>query len=300
MTEFLQQLINGLAFGSILALIALGYTMVYGILRFINFAHGDIFMLGAFAGFYLAPKTATVFPLPSIAGAIVVLFLSMLICAALGVVIERLAYRPLRKRPKLTVLITAIGVSLFLEYAGQFFFGAAPKKFPDILPVLPITKIGGLSLNSNQLIVLAVTLILLVALRFIVMKTKIGTAMRAVSFNPEAAALMGVNTDVVISFTFALGSALAAAGILWAVNYPSIDPLMGILPGLKAFVAAVLGGIGNLPGAALGGIIIGVTETLVSGYISSTYRDAIAFAVLILILLVRPSGLLGKKEIEKV
>jgi len=299
-TEFLQQLINGLAFGSILALIALGYTMVYGILRFINFAHGDIFMLGAFAGFYLAPKTATVFPLPSIAGAIVVLFLSMLICAALGVVIERLAYRPLRKRPKLTVLITAIGVSLFLEYAGQFFFGAAPKKFPDILPVLPITKIGGLSLNSNQLIVLAVTLILLVALRFIVMKTKIGTAMRAVSFNPEAAALMGVNTDVVISFTFALGSALAAAGILWAINYPSIDPLMGILPGLKAFVAAVLGGIGNLPGAALGGIIIGVTETLVSGYISSTYRDAIAFAVLILILLVRPSGLLGKKEIEKV
>jgi branched-chain amino acid transport system permease protein len=300
-TEFLQQLINGLAFGSILALIALGYTMVYGILRFINFAHGDIFMLGAFAGFYLAPKIATVFLLPSIAGAIVVLFLSMLICAALGVVIERLAYRPLRKRPKLTVLITAIGVSLFLEYAGQFFFGAAPKKFPDILPVLPITKIGGLSLNSNQLVVLAVTLILLVALRFVVMKTRIGTAMRAVSFNPEAAALMGVNTDVVISFTFALGSALAAAaGILWAVNYPSIDPLMGILPGLKAFVAAVLGGIGNLPGAALGGLIIGVTETLVSGYISSTYRDAIAFAVLILILLVRPSGLLGKKEIEKV
>jgi len=300
-TEFLQQLINGLALGSILALIALGYTMVYGILRFINFAHGDIFMLGAFAGFYLAPKIGTIFPLPSIPGAIAVLFISMAVCAALGVLIERLAYRPLRKRPKLTVLITAIGVSLFLEYAGQFFFGAAPKKFPDILPVLPIAKIGGLSLNSNQLIVLAVTLILLVALRFIVMKTKIGTAMRAVSFNPEAAALMGVNTDVVISFTFALGSALAAAaGILWAINYPSIDPLMGILPGLKAFVAAVLGGIGNLPGAALGGVIIGVTETLVSGYISSTYRDAIAFAVLILILLVKPSGLLGKKEIEKV
>ena len=301
MTEFLQQLINGLAFGSILALIAIGYTMVYGILRFINFAHGDVFMLGAFAGFYVAPKIAAVFPLPSIAGAIAVLFISMAICAALGVLIERLAYRPLRKRPKLTALITAIGVSLFIEYAGQFFFGAAPKKFPDILPVLPVTHIAGLSLNSNQIIVLAVTLILLVALRFIVMKTKIGTAMRAVSFNPEAAALMGVNTDVVISFTFALGSALAAAaGILWAINYPSIDPLMGILPGLKAFVAAVLGGIGNLPGAALGGIIIGVTETLVSGYISSTYRDAIAFAVLILILLVRPSGLLGKKEIEKV
>ncbi len=301
MTEFLQQLINGLALGSILALIALGYTMVYGILRFINFAHGDVFMLGAFAGFYLAPKIAAVLPLPSIAGALVVMGISMGVCAALGVIIERFAYRPLRKQPKLTVLITAIGVSLFLEYAGQFLFGAAPKKFPAILPAFPVTHLGGLSFNSNQIVVIAVTLLLLLALRFIVLKTKIGTAMRAVSFNPEAAALMGVNTDIVISFTFALGSALAAAaGILWAINYPSIDPLMGILPGLKAFVAAVLGGIGNLPGAALGGVIIGVTETLVSGYVSSTYRDAIAFAVLILILLVKPSGLLGKKEIEKV
>ena len=275
--------------------------MVYGILRFINFAHGDVFMLGAFAGFYLAPKIAAVFPLPSIGGGIAVLAASMAICAALGVAIERFAYRPLRRRPKLTVLITAIGVSLFLEYTGQFAFGAAPKKFPQLLPVYPLAISGGLSLNSNQLIVLGMTLLLLLALRFVVLKTKIGTAMRAVSFNPQAAALMGVNTDLVVSFTFALGSALAAAaGILWAVNYPAIDPLMGILPGLKAFVAAVLGGIGNLPGAALGGIIIGVTETLVSGYVSSTYRDAIAFAVLILILLVKPSGLLGRKETEKV
>ena len=301
MTEFLQQLINGLALGSIFALIALGYTMVYGILRFINFAHGDVFMLGAFAGFYLAPKIAAFLPLRSVLGALVVLGISMALCAALGVVIERLAYRPLRRQPKLTMLITAIGVSLFLEYTGQFVFGAAPQKFPQILPVFSLPKIGGLSFNSNQIIVIGVTLLLLAALRFIVMKTRLGTAMRAVSFNPEAAALMGVNTSVVISFTFALGSALAAAaGILFAINYPSIDPLMGILPGLKAFVAAVLGGIGNLPGAALGGVIIGVTETLVSGYISSTYRDAIAFAVLILILLVKPSGLLGKKEIEKV
>jgi branched-chain amino acid transport system permease protein len=299
--EFLQQIINGLAFGSILALIALGYTMVYGILRFINFAHGDVFMLGAFSGFYLAPKIATILPLPSLLGGIVVLAASMAVCATLGVLIERFAYRPLRQSPKLTVLITAIGVSLFIEYTGQLKFGAAPQKFPQILPVYPIKHLGGLSLNSNQLIVLGMTLFLLLALRFIVLKTKIGMAMRAVSFNPQAAALMGVNTDVVISFTFALGSALAAAaGILWAVNYPAIDPLMGILPGLKAFVAAVLGGIGNLPGAALGGIIIGVTEALVSGYISSTYRDAIAFAVLILILLIRPSGLLGKKELEKV
>jgi branched-chain amino acid transport system permease protein len=301
LTELLQQLINGLALGSILALIALGYTMVYGILRFINFAHGDIFMLGAFAGFYLAPKIALVLPLPSVGGGIAVLVASMAICAALGVVIERLAYRPLRKQPKLTMLITAIGISLFLEYAGQFAFGAAPQKFPALLPSFPITTVGALSFNSNQIVVIAVTISLLIILRFIVLKTRIGRAMRAVSFNPEAAALMGVNTDVVISFTFGLGSALAAAaGILFAINYPSIDPLMGILPGLKAFVAAVLGGVGNLPGAALGGIIIGVTETLVSGYISSTYRDAIAFGVLILILLVKPSGLLGKKEVEKV
>jgi branched-chain amino acid transport system permease protein len=301
-SEFFQQLINGLALGSILALIALGYTMVYGILRFINFAHGDIFMLGAFAGFYLAPKIATFLPMPSIAGALVVMGISMAICAAIGIVIEKLAYRPLRKRPKLTVLITAIGVSLLIEYTCQnsHVFGASPKSFPALIPSYPI-HVGNLSLNSNQLVVLVVTLILLLALRFIVLKTKIGMAMRALAFNPEAAALMGINTDVVISFTFGLGSALAAAaGILFAVNYPSIDPLMGILPGLKAFVAAVLGGIGNLPGAALGGIIIGVTETLVSGYVSSTYRDAIAFGILILILLVKPSGLLGKKEIEKV
>lgn len=301
MTELLQQLINGLALGSIFALVALGYTMVYGILRFINFAHGDVFMLGTFAGFYLGPKIATCIALPSVGGAIVVMAASMAICAALGVLIERFAYRPLRNSPKLTVLITAIGVSLFIEYAGQFFFGAAPKRFPDILPVYPVMKVGGLSLNSNQLVVLVVTILLLVALRFVVQKTKIGTAMRAVAFNPEAAALVGINVDVVISFTFALGSALAAAGgILWAVNYPAIDPLMGILPGLTAFVAAVLGGIGNLSGAVLGGFIIGITQTLVVGYISSTYRDAIAFTVLILILLVKPSGLLGKREVEKV
>jgi branched-chain amino acid transport system permease protein len=301
-SEFFQQLINGLALGSILALIALGYTMVYGILRFINFAHGDIFMLGAFAGFYLAPRVATVLPSPSIWSGLVVMILSMAICAVSGIVIEKLAYRPLRKRPKLTVLITAIGVSLLIEYTCQnsHVFGAAPKSFPTLIPAYPI-KLGALSLNSNQLVVLAVTLALLLTLRFIVLKTKIGMAMRALAFNPEAAALMGINTDVVISFTFGLGSALAAAaGILFAVNYPAIDPLMGILPGLKAFVAAVLGGIGNLPGAALGGIIIGVTETFVAGYISSTYRDAIAFGILILILLIKPSGLLGKKEIEKV
>lgn len=301
LTEFLQQLINGLAFGSILALIALGYTMVYGILRFINFAHGDVFMIGAFAGFYLAPKVAAILPLPSIAGGLVVMAGAMALCAVLGIVIERFAYRPLRRSPKLAVLITAIGISLFLEYAGQFVFGAAPRKFPDIIPSKLITAIPGLTIDSNQIVVLAVTIVLLIGLRFIVLKTKIGMAMRALSFNPEAASLMGINTDVVISFTFGLGSALAAGGgILFAILYPAIDPLMGVLPGLKAFCAAVLGGIGNLPGAALGGLIIGIVETFVAGSKYSTYRDAIAFAILILILLIRPSGLLGKKDIEKV
>jgi branched-chain amino acid transport system permease protein len=275
--------------------------MVYGILRFINFAHGDVFMIGAFAGFYLTPKVAAFLPTPSILAGLVVMAASMAICAVLGILIERFAYRPLRRSPKLAVLITAIGISLFLESAGQKFLGAAPRSFPALIPVYPLPKIGGLSFDSNQVIVLLVTIVLLILLRFIVLKTKIGMAMRALSFNPEAAALMGVNTDVVISFTFGLGSALAAAGgILFAVNYPAIDPLMGVLPGLKAFCAAVLGGIGNLPGAALGALIIGVVETFVAGSEFSTYRDAIAFAILILILLIKPSGLLGKKDIEKV
>ena len=227
----------------------------------------------------------------------------MAICAVIGIVIEKLAYRPLRRQPKLTVLITAIGVSLLIEYTCQnsHVFGAAPKSFPALIPSYPVTPRRIEPQQQPDHRAGHDLACCLLALRFIVLKTRIGMAMRALSFNPEAAALMGINTDVVISFTFGLGSALAAAaGILFAINYPAIDPLMGILPGLKAFVAAVLGGIGNLPGAALGGIIIGVTETFVAGYISSTYRDAIAFGILILILLFRPSGLLGKKEIEKV
>ncbi len=297
MSEFLQQLINGLSLGVIYALIALGYTMVYGVLRFINFAHSDVFMIGAFAGYYLSKH----FPRESIAGGLAVLLGAMLICAVLGILIERLAYRPLRNRSKLNVLITAIGVSLLLENSGQFVFGADPKPFPALFPAASIRFAGGLVLSSNQLAAFVVTALLLVGLRFIVMKTKIGTAMRALSFNPVAASLVGINNDIVISFTFGLGSALAAAGgILYAMNYPAIDPLMGVLPGLKAFVAAVLGGIGNIPGAALGGVLLGVVETLVNGSRWSTYTDAIAFTVLILILLFRPAGLLGKLDIEKV
>jgi branched-chain amino acid transport system permease protein len=303
MNEVLQQLINGLALGAIYALIALGYTMVYGVLRFINFAHGDVFMLGAFAGYFLSPLVNRFLPAQSYLGGALVLLLAMLLCAGLGMLIEFLAYRPLRQRPKLTVLITAIGVSLFIEYTCQhkYVFGAAPKKFPDLIPT-DTWHFGGLVLSSNQVIVFATTLLLLGALRFIVQKTRIGTAMRAVSFNEQAAALMGVNINSIISFTFGLGSALAAAGgILFAMNYASIEPLMGVQTGLKAFIAAVFGGIGNIPGAALGGIILGVIETFAGGIPGlSNYRDGIAFAILILVLLFKPSGLLGKSTVEKV
>jgi branched-chain amino acid transport system permease protein len=299
MTLFFQQLINGLSLGSVYALIALGYTMVYGILRFINFAHSDVFMVGAFAGFYFS----RFFTRCSIVGGVTVTVLAMATCAILGMTIERLAYRPLRKRKSsnLAVLITAIGVSLFLENAGQLVFGADYKAFPALFPTRNFSTAGGLHASSNQLLVFVVTAVFLIGLQLIVLKTKIGTAMRAVSFNHQAASLVGINNDRIISFTFGLGSALAAAGgILYAMLYPSIDPYMGILPGLKAFVAAVLGGIGNIPGAALGGLLLGLIETFVNGSRYSTYTDAIAFAVLILILIFRPAGLLGKFQVEKV
>jgi branched-chain amino acid transport system permease protein len=295
-TEFFQQLINGLSVGSMYALIAIGYTLVYGVLRFINFAHCDVFMVGAFVGFYVGRN----FNQTSIGGGIFVMLVAMLACAALGILIERLAYRPLRNRSRLSVLITAIGVSLFLENAGQLFFGANPQPFPEIFPAREFV-FGQLVVSSKDLVVFIVTILLLAALQFTVLKTKIGTAMRAVSFNPQAASLMGINVNVVISFTFGLGSALAAAGgILWAYKFPKIDPLMGVAPGITAFVAAVLGGIGNIPGAALGGLLIGVIETFVKGSRWSTWTDAIAFVILILILLFRPAGLLGKLQPEKV
>jgi len=307
MTEFLQQLINGINVGAIYALIALGYTMVYGVLRFINFAHSDVFMVGAFVGWFAGQRWG--FPTGSIGGGLLVLFTAMAACATLGVVIEKLAYKPLRNRSTLTVLITAIGVSLFLQNAGQKLFGANPRSFQftgadgsrhGLFPEQPV-QLGELTVSSNQLIILVVTLALLAGLWWIVHRTKIGTAMRAVSFNATAASLVGINNSAVISFTFALGSALAGAGgILYAMNYPAIEPLMGTMPGLKAFVAAVLGGIGNLPGAALGGLLIGLIETFVKGSPFSTYTDAIAFAILILILLFRPAGLLGTLKTEKV
>lgn len=307
MDQFVQQLLNGLFLGAIYALIALGYTMVYGVLRFINFAHGDVFMLGAFGGLYVHKALEPLLnSLPWPLALAVVMLASMAICAALGIAIEYFAYRPLRTRPRLNVLITAIGVSLFIEYTGQLVFGATQQPFPALIPRQNISGLGGLTVTMTQVIVVVVTTALLIGLRYIVMRTRLGLAMRALSLNPTAAALMGVNTSVVISFTFGLGSALAAAGgILYASLYPSVDPFMGIQPGIKAFVAAVLGGIGNIPGAALGGMIIGVVETLVTGYsqklgIPSGYKEGVAFIILILILLFKPSGLLGKVEREKV
>ncbi len=308
MTEFLQQLVNGLAQGGIYALIALGYTMVYGVLRFINFAQGDVFMLGAFAGFYLGPTILRITGSgPSYLGAALVLIAAMATCGLIGVVIERLCYRPLRSRPRITVLITAIGVSLLLENAGQLVFGADPKSFPELITdralEFPVSwgSLSALTITLSQVLVVGVTLALLLILRQIVRHTRIGLAMRALSLNPTAAQLCGINLDRVIAFTFGLGSALAgAAGILISIQQPSIDPLMGINAGMKAFVAAVLGGVGNLSGAVLGGMLIGLTEALVVGYLSPTYRDPIVFAVLILILLFRPSGLLGRTEREKV
>ena len=296
MTELLQQLINGLSLGAIYALIALGYTLVYGVLRFINFAHSDVFMVGAFLGYYIG----RLFPEGSLLGACAALVGAMLGCALLGMLIERLAYRRLRPAPTLNVLITAIGVSLLLEYTCQLAFGATPRTFPAVVPASNIS-FAGLIVSSNQLLVIGVAFGLMMGLRWVVHRTRIGTAMRALSMNPRAASLVGINNDVIIALTFGIGSALAGAGgVLYAINYPSIDPLMGVMPGLKAFVSAVLGGIGSIPGAAFGGLLLGSAETAVAASSLSTYKDAIAFGILILVLLFRPTGLLGRNQMEKV
>ncbi len=329
----LQQLVNGIALGSVYALIALGYTMVYGVLRLINFAHGDIYMLGAFVAYYAARWMGVSNGASPMATAGIFL-LAMAVCAAIGMAIERLAYRPLRALPRLNSLITAIGVSLLLEFGGQMVFGPDYKPFPAVIadrPVLSIQpqtvpppvpgatpawvfEVGGtprghfhaggnwnLVITNIQIAILVVSLILMASLTYIVKRTKVGRAMRAISYDMRAASLMGITTDNVIGFTFAIGSALAAAaGILDAIYKPTINPLMGVLPGLKAFVAAVLGGIGNIPGAVLGGMLMGLAETAVVAAGKSTYRDAIAFAILIVVLLIRPRGLLGAVTEDKV
>lgn len=300
MEEFLQHLINGLSVGSVYALIALGYTMVFGVLQLINFAHADIFMLGAYISYYVA-KYLNLTQHPSVTSLLIALASSMVGCALIGFTIERFAYRPLRGAPRINLLITAVGVSLFLEFGGQALFGSNPQVFPEIYRPTMDLSIGQLSINPLQLVVLSISLILMAILNYMIFHTRMGRAMRAVSFSHDIASLMGINTNRVISFTFMLGSALAgAAGVLVGLIYPKIDPLMGVIPGLKCFVAAVLGGIGHIGGAVLGAITLGLAEEFLVGYGAPTLRDALAFGILILVLLFRPSGLFGVNRVEKV
>jgi branched-chain amino acid transport system permease protein len=321
MAEFIQYLINGLSQGGTYALIALGYTMVFGILQLINFAHGEVYMLGAFTGLYTSQMVGTTInsffnkmlngaadqpsTLAAIASAMIVVLVAMIICAAIGYFVERLAYRPLRSSPRINLLITAVGVSLLFQYSGQILFGSDPKAYPDFFENLESWTFGSdenlLVINPLQVFVFAVAITLMLILRHIIFNTRLGRAMRAVSFNHDLASLMGIPTNRVISATFMLGSALAgAAGVMVGMTYPKVEPLMGALPGLKAFCAAVLGGIGNVTGAVLGSFILGLAEALLSGYGTPTYKDALAFAILIVILLVKPSGLMGVHRTEKV
>jgi branched-chain amino acid transport system permease protein len=317
-TEFLQHLVNGLSVGAIYALVALGYTMVYGVLKLINFAHGDVYMVGAFGGYYISqllgvrgpfdpdrPGGAEVFIQVTI-----VTLGSMIICGVLGYTIERFAYRPLRNRARLTSLITAIGVSFLLEYGFQlsplfrhpieFPPGPSPRVFPTLIDRVGY-EVWGVNLSNYDVYGLLVAFGLMMILQFIVYRTRFGIAMRAVSFDSQVAGLMGIPVNRIISWTFVLGSALAAAaGLINAVARPKIEPLFGLIAGLKAFVAAVLGGIGHVPGAMAGGLVLGLAEEYVAGYTDSSYRDAIAFTILILVLLVRPTGLFGRVTVEKV
>lgn len=290
--DFLSTLISGLSLGSIYALIALGYTMVYGIAKMLNFAHGDIIMVAAFTVYVFA----TILRLPAVA----TIPLAVLVCMILGVTIERIAYKPLRKAPPLSVLITAIGVSYFLQNLALLIFGSNQKSFPKIINI-PAIKLGQLTIKGESIATLSVSIVIMLALTLFISRSKMGKAMRAVSEDKEAAELMGINVNQTISVTFAIGSALAvAAGVFYGATYNFIGPYTGSMPGIKAFVAAVFGGIGSIPGAMLGGILLGVIENLSKAYISTELSDAIVFAVLIIILYVKPTGLLGKKTNEKV
>ncbi|GEP20025.1 branched-chain amino acid ABC transporter permease [Pediococcus argentinicus] len=292
MQTFFQQIINGLSLGSIYALLALGYTMVYGIIKLINFAHGDIYMLGAFWGYYSINAWHFNF--------IEALLSSMVVGAISGVIIEYFAYRPLRHSPRITALITAIGVSFFLENGMAYLFTSDTRSFPQVIQQHNY-NIGGVLISNIQILILVTACILMVLLQLIIKRTKMGKAMRAVSVDADAAELVGININRTISFTFALGSSMAgAAGVLIGLYYNSIDPLMGMTPGIKAFVAAVLGGIGSVPGASLGGFLIGMLETLFQSIGLSAYKDAVVYVVLIIILLILPAGIFGKNVKEKV
>jgi branched-chain amino acid transport system permease protein len=300
MQEFLQHLINGFSIGSIYALIALGYTMVFGVLQLINFAHADVFMLGAYIAYYVS-KWLHLGDNPSVGSLVLALACSMVRCAIVGFIIERFAYRPLRAAPRINLLITAIGVSLFLEFGGQAVFGSTPQFFPQIYQPEGNISLGELIINPLQIVVLSISLVLMGLLHYLIFHTRTGRAMRAVSFSHDLASLMGIPTNKVISLTFMLGSSLAgAAGVMVGLIYPKIDPLMGVIPGLKCFVAAVLGGIGNIPGAVVGAISLGLAEEFLVGYGAPTMRDALAFGILIIVLLFKPSGLFGTHRVEKV
>ena len=292
MITFVQTLISGLSLGSIYALIALGYTMVYGIAKMLNFAHGDIIMVGAYAVIVAVMQLS----LPPV----IAILISIIVCAVLGGVIERLAYKPLRQAQPLTVLITAIGVSYLLQNVALLIFGSEQKAFPTILK-LPAIKLGQVTIDGITLVTLGVTAIIMIALTLFINKTKLGKAMRAVSEDKEAAGLMGISTNRTITITFAIGSALAAvASIFYGATYVYIKPTTGAMPGIKAFTAAVFGGIGSIPGAMLGGVLLGLIEQFSKTYISTLWADAIVFGVLVLVLVVKPTGLLGKQMSEKV
>ncbi|UJF15460.1 branched-chain amino acid ABC transporter permease [Jeotgalibaca sp. MA1X17-3] len=292
MESFIQQMINGISLGSIYALIALGYTMVYGIIKLINFSHGDVYMVGAYIGYGLIRNVGL--------GLIPAILISMTLCALLGVIIEKVAYKPLRGATRIATLITAIGVSYLLQNLMIYFMTSQRRAFPTTLQNR-VFSLGNITINSQQITIILTTIFLMAVLQFIIKYSKMGKAMRAVSTDMEAAQLMGINVDNVISFTFVLGSSLAgAAGVLVGIYYNSIDPLMGVTLGLKAFVAAVFGGIGIIPGAMVGGYLIGIIETIVSAYGGSMFKDAVVYLILILILIVKPSGIFGKNSKEKV
>ena len=292
MDTFIQQIINGLSLGSVYALVALGYTMVYGIIKLLNFAHGDVYMVGAFVGYFIISNfNLGFFP---------TLVMTMLITGVIGVIIYQIAYRPLRNSTRIASLITAIGMSYLLQNGMIYFAGPQTRSFPQIIEN-KMLNLGPVNISTMQLLMLVTTISLMIALQLIVQQTKLGKAMRAVSNDPEAAQLMGINTNLVISFTFFLGSMLAGAGgMLVGMYYNTITPTMGAGPGLKAFIAAVVGGIGSIPGAMIGGYLIGMTEVMISAFGNSMIRDAVVYLILIIILLVRPNGILGKSEPEKV
>ena len=295
MVEFLVNLVNGLSLGSVYAIIALGYTMVYGIAKMLNFAHGDVIMVGAYMS-YVALRSLNLPPIVS-------MLVAMIVCTLLGMTIEKTAYKPLRMATSLSVLITAIGVSYFLQNMAQLIWGATPVNFPADFITLPSLKLldGQLTIEGTTLITIIIGAVVMVGLTLFIGKTKMGKAMRAVSEDRGAAELMGINVNRTISITFAIGSALAAiAGVLLWAKVFKLEPTTGALPGIKAFTAAVLGGIGSIPGAMLGGILLGVIEIFGRAYISTALSDAIVFSLLIIVLLVRPTGLLGKPVREKV